>query len=422
MSLNAVVDEHGTVERWHSELPLFIVCAMVSAVLWVLLAVSIIGLAYSLVLGAFFFVAHVAFVSYVKGNAVRIGPEQFPDLHAAVERLSRRVGLTRTPDAYVMESGGALNAFATRFLRSNIIVLFSDLLEACGDDVAARDMIIAHELGHIRAGHLRWHWLLLPSAIVPFLGSALSRAREYTCDRYGLHGAGDRDGALRGLTILAAGGKLAGQVNRRALARQRDDLNTGWMTIGEWLASHPPLAKRIAALDPSLLSGWHPSYAGPVRAIAIMGAIPLLGAIGITAAILAGSQLLSPLEWLWDNELAAASAALTPTSDATVTDPEAATKKAEDDMRLLAGIAAKQLETTKELPEDWDALIKACAAQNGCATPPTDPFDGAPYGYINHDSYFMLYSSGRDGEPQSDDDIVYDSRAGQFVRGWATSR
>lgn len=145
-----------------------------------------------------------------------------------------------------------MNALAMRFIRMHMVVLLSDLLEACGDNAAARDMIIGHELGHIRAGHLRARWLRMPASFVPFLGSALSRARELTCDRYGCAAAGDRDGALTGLAILAAGPQYGPQVNIGALMRQRHDLRSAWMLIGEWLGSHPPRSKRIWALAPEL--------------------------------------------------------------------------------------------------------------------------------------------------------------------------
>src|SRR5258705_8404543 len=145
------------------------------------------------------------------------------------------------PETYLMQAGGSLNAFATRFLRSHMVVLFSDLLEACGDNTAARDMIIAHELGHIKSGHLRWRWFLLPAGVIPFLTSALSRAREYTCDRYGLAGAGNADGAGLGLAILAAGASHGPLVNRAELVRQRVTVSrSGWMTLGEWFGTHPP--------------------------------------------------------------------------------------------------------------------------------------------------------------------------------------
>src|SRR5262249_33428934 len=155
---------------------------------------------------------------------IRLGPDQFPDLHASVETMAKRMGFEKTPEAYLMQQGGALNALATKFFKSNMIVLFSDLIEACGENTAAQDMIVAHELGHLKEGHLKWHWFLLPGLLCPFLGQALSRAREYTCDRYGLAGAGDKKGGLIGLTILAAGAERGPQVNLKAMALQVERL------------------------------------------------------------------------------------------------------------------------------------------------------------------------------------------------------
>ena len=275
------------VERWPSELPLQAVCILVSLGIYALLVLSIVGAVYAAAFAVLFLAAQAVLVAYVRGSAVRLGPEQFPELHRRVLDIARRIDLDDVPDAYLMQAGGALNAFATRLLGLNVIVLYSELLAACGDNAAARDMIIGHELGHIKAGHLQLRWLLAPSMLVPFLGTALSRAREYTCDRYGLAGAGDLTGALLGLTVLAAGGKHAPAVNRRALALQRADLNTGWLTIGEWLGSHPPLAKRLAALDPTLVQGTKMPLAGRLRGLLIVGVFALVVAAGIVIAALA---------------------------------------------------------------------------------------------------------------------------------------
>ena len=285
-----------SVERWPSELPLQALCILASLGIYLLLAITVIGIVYAVAFAVFFFIAHAAFVAYVRGSAVRLGPEQFPDLHRRVQELGERIGLNDVPDSYLMQAGGVLNAFATRFLGLNLIVLYSDLLEACGDNEAARDMIIAHELGHIKAGHVRLRWLIAPGMAIPFLGTALSRAREYTCDRYGLVGAGDKGGALLGLTVLAAGGKHAPQVNQRALARQREDLNTGWLTIGEWLSTHPPLAKRLAALEPALLTGVQNSYAGRLRALAIVGTLGLVVVGGGVYAAMKIPQFMKEVE------------------------------------------------------------------------------------------------------------------------------
>jgi Zn-dependent protease with chaperone function len=269
------------VERWPTELPLQALCILVSLGIYAVLLISVVGIVYALGFALFFFVAHAILMAHVRGSAVRLGPNQFPELHRRVLEIARRLGMDDVPDAYLMQAGGALNAFATRFLGLEVIVLYSDLLEACGDNEAARDMIIAHELGHLKAGHLRLRWLIAPAMLVPFLGTALSRAREYTSDRFGLAGAGDRSGALLGLAVLAAGGRHAPAVNRQALALQRADLNTGWLTIGEWLGTHPPLAKRLAALEPALVEGAEVPVAGRLRAAAIVGGFLLVIVVGL---------------------------------------------------------------------------------------------------------------------------------------------
>lgn len=221
-----------SVRRWPTERPLFYLNGLVAVALWfsfVRLSPQMLGwVALFIGLVAIMNLAHVA---HIRGSAVRLGPNQFPEIYARVEELVRRMGLRRMPEVYLSQHDGAINAFATRFLRSHLVVLFADLLEACGQNTAARDMIIGHELGHIRAGHLRGHWLLLPAGFVPFLGSALSRAREYTCDRYGRAAAGNEEGALLGLTILAAGGTYAPLVDRAALASQHVALQRGWMLV-----------------------------------------------------------------------------------------------------------------------------------------------------------------------------------------------
>src|SRR5262249_2297617 len=221
--LNLQDPEPIHVTRWPTERPLLMLNAFAAAGLWFLFVRSFQSMTYLPLWAAILGLMNLAFVAVIRGSAVRLGADQFPELPARVAEVARRMGMRRVPDVYLMQHDGALNAFAMRFLRAHMIVLFSDLLEACGENTAARDMIIGHELGHIRAGHLRGRWLLMPASFVPFLGSALSRAREYTCDRYGCAAAGDPDGALLGLTILSAGGRYGPLVNRAALVEQRRD-------------------------------------------------------------------------------------------------------------------------------------------------------------------------------------------------------
>jgi Zn-dependent protease with chaperone function len=272
--------ERIAIKPWPSETPLKVAVVVVSLIVWLALIVSIFGIIYAVLIGLFLFATHLLFVATVRGNAVRIGPNQYPELYSRVEHLCRDAGLGYIPETYVMQAGGALNALATKFLRSRMIIIFSDLLDACENDEHAQEMIIGHEIGHIRRGHLDAYWFLLPGLWVPFLGAAYSRAREYTCDRYGYALAGDRAGALKGLAILSAGKNYGRRVNYSALVKQRETLDTGFMTLGTWLMSHPPVCDRMAALDRTLAADLPRSNRGRVRALLLLGLIAVVFAGG----------------------------------------------------------------------------------------------------------------------------------------------
>ena len=263
-----------------SEVPLRVFLMIVAIALWILFVVSIIGLVYGIILGLFFFFAHLVLIAHVRGSSIKLGPQQMPALHERVAKIAHRIGMKRVPDVYLQQSGGVLNAFATRFGRRRFVVLYSDLVRACGDNLDALDFIVGHELGHIHRGHLNWRWLLAPALFVPFLGTAYSRACEYTCDRYGFQAPSDPNRSLDGLCILAAGPQFVPYVNRQAFVDQHDDLNTAFMKLGEWFGTHPPLAKRVAALAPNLELDYRNSAAATLGALVmafVLFALPVAG-------------------------------------------------------------------------------------------------------------------------------------------------
>src|SRR5215471_5356476 len=259
-----------TVTPSAAEVPLRVLLLVIGIGLWIVFILSVVGLVYGLMLGVLFFFAHMSLIAHLRGSSIKLGPNQMPELYGRVVELSGRIGLEKVPDVYLRQSGGLLNAFATRFGRARFVVLFSELVHACGDNLNALDFIIAHELGHLHRGHLNWRWLVAPAHIIPFLGSAYSRACEYTCDRYGFQASNDPNRSLDGLCILAAGPQFAPYVNRQAFVAQRDDLNTAFMKLGQWFATHPPLAKRVAALAPDL----EPAYGN--SALATFGALVMV--------------------------------------------------------------------------------------------------------------------------------------------------
>jgi hypothetical protein len=187
-------------------------------------------------------------IAHIKGHGVKLSERQLPEIYARVAAASEKLGLDRVPEVYIMQAGGALNAFATKLTSRNFVVIYSDLLEACGEDGNEIDMIIGHEVGHLALGHLKWLWILIPARIVPLLGAAYSRACEYSCDRCGFEAAGNMEGATRGLAILAAGGKYGKILDMRAYVSQIEDTTGFWASIYELNATHPYLPKRIGAL------------------------------------------------------------------------------------------------------------------------------------------------------------------------------
>jgi hypothetical protein len=306
-----------------------------------------------------------------------------------------------------MQQNGAMNAFAMRFLRTHMVVLLSDLLEACGDNAAARDMIIGHELGHIRAGHLRGRWLLMPASFVPFLGSALSRAREYTCDRYGCTAAGDRDGALLGLAILSAGGRYGPLVNRGALVGQRRDLRSAWMLVGEWLGSHPPLSKRVWALAPDL------EAAGPVPARTTL--IGLRVAVAAVVVLVVGVGAVSAYLPQFGMKRADASRPYRrPAANAE--------QQVGRDLARLKSFVEAERQHGRPVPWDvWDLYTRWEETHPHDASP-IDSFSGYWYDYESHGDSYRIWSTGPDGENHTADDIVLESGSGAATHRRFVSR
>lgn len=270
------------------ERSLFMLSAVLSGIFWLVLLVATFGLLllYVLLFFVIYLFAQSAFVSYLRGTAVRITPQQFPDLHQRVQACAAKLGMKEAPDAYLLHADGAFNALATRFLGRDFIVLFSDVVDALEANPAAVNFYIGHELGHIHRKHLIWGPLLFPAGILPLLGAAYSRAREYTCDRYGLATCDNPQDAVMGLAALAAGGKRWRTMSKDSYVAQTTATSGFWMSFHELIGDYPWLTKRLAAIN--ALAGKQ-SYRAPRRSIGatfLALFVPRLGVGGGAGAVI----------------------------------------------------------------------------------------------------------------------------------------
>jgi Zn-dependent protease with chaperone function len=201
---------------------------------------------YVILIVVYLFFRFGVLIGYLKGNAIKLNKNQFPDIYEIVVNQSENLGLTSIPSVYIMQSGGVLNAFAARFLGRNYIVLYSEIVEVSYEkDKNIIGFIIGHELGHIKRKHMMKNMLLWPSYLIPFLGAAYSRACEYTCDNIG-H-ALCPSGMKNGLLVLASGKGIFKKVNMKEYLYQDMSEDGFWKWFAEKVSTHPNLTKRLAS-------------------------------------------------------------------------------------------------------------------------------------------------------------------------------
>ncbi|HBZ05013.1 M48 family metalloprotease [Massilia sp.] len=235
---------------YKNEKTLFVLMLVLSLLVWagLVLGLGWAVLSYALMFFLFYCFAQSALISYIKGTGVRITAEQFPDLDRQILACCAKLGLEREPEAYLLQMGGSLNAFATRFLGRDFLVLYTDVVDGLHDNPDALNFYIGHEIGHIKRKHLSWATVLLPASMLPLVGAAYSRAREYTCDRHGLAACEQAINAEFGMAALAAGGRRWRTMNKSAYIEQSRETEGFWMSFHELVGDYPWLVKRMAAV------------------------------------------------------------------------------------------------------------------------------------------------------------------------------
>lgn len=288
--------------------------------------------------------AQAIMMASIRTNGVRITSQQFPEAFAIAQEQCARMGFAVVPDIYVMESSGILNAFASRFFGRNMIVLYSDLFEMIQSGGEKElTFVIAHELAHIKRNHLTKRLLIIPALWFPFIGEAYSRACEYTCDRMAAYFTNDAEAAMNGLTVLAIGKSLYKRVDREQYLLQSSYEKGFFVWLAEKLSSHPPLPKRIHAIQQfaGISSGivFKTSPIGLV--IALVAALVIVGTV--SAGIIFSKSLDSFMSYLSEAQ----------------SDKDLLGAASEADLERVQSILAAGIDPNVTDEEGWTALMWA---------------------------------------------------------------
>ena len=206
-----------------------------------------------------------------QGNAVRIGPAQFPKLWHLHNEVVTTFDWPTVPELYVSQTP-FFNAGAYG-IDKPFIVIHSAAIELLDDDELR--VLLSHELGHVMSGHALYRTIAailalislgaLPTlaglAVLPIRLAFLewSRKSELSADRAGLLGAQDIVAAQRVDMKMAGGGRgdgFAGQLNVDAFMQQAHEyaasgegLDVVYKLLSTLALTHPMHTVRAAELQ-----------------------------------------------------------------------------------------------------------------------------------------------------------------------------
>ena len=212
-----------------------------------------------------------------QGNAVRVGPTQFPKLWHLHTEACTTFDWPTPPELYVSQTP-FFNAGAYG-IDEPFIVLHSAAIELLDDDELRA--LLAHELGHVMSGHALYRTIAAILALVslgalPVVASIAvlpirlaflewSRKAELSADRAGLLGVQDIVAAHRLDMKMAGGGRgegFAGQMNVEAFMAQAHEyasagegLDVVYKVLSTLALTHPMHTVRAAELQRWVAAG-----------------------------------------------------------------------------------------------------------------------------------------------------------------------
>jgi Zn-dependent protease with chaperone function len=212
-----------------------------------------------------------------QGNAVRVGPTQFPKLSHLHTEVCTTFDWPAVPELYVTQTP-VFNAGAYG-IDTPFIVVHTAAIELLDDDELR--VLLSHELGHVISGHSLYRTIaailaLVSLGVLPVLAELVvlpirlaflewSRKSELSADRAGLLGSQDVIAAQRLDMKMAGGGRgdgFAGQLNVDACMQQAHEyasssegLDVVYKLLSTLALTHPMHTVRAAELQRWVGSG-----------------------------------------------------------------------------------------------------------------------------------------------------------------------
>jgi Zn-dependent protease with chaperone function len=203
-------------------------------------------------IGTIWLVKQLAYALF-RGNAVQVGPAQFPDIHDRIVEAENRLGLTQGVASFVVRNGD-LNAFFYRVSGRKFLIIHSTMVEDMTPEEL--DFIILRFLGYLRARQVDLGWIAQTVDVlnaVPILGlltRSYDRAAVLSGDRIGAYACESTDTARSALAKFAVGAKLEPQFSLTAYLNQAQEFRQSpWNFLSRLWRTHPHLTDRISELD-----------------------------------------------------------------------------------------------------------------------------------------------------------------------------
>ncbi|MEM9656381.1 MAG: M48 family metallopeptidase [Actinomycetota bacterium] len=206
--------------------------------------------------------AGVIFIRYFYwkniADGVEITDHQLPEVHAIYRDLVEEMSVHPSPRLYLANGNGALNAFASKCqVRRSYVVIWSDLIDIAYEhgDFAGIKFVLAHELGHIKCGHVDlWRQAIMAVPRLIFFGRTVIRAQEYTADRCAAYYAPE---GAHSMMVLFAGKRMYRHCSidacRASIANHKDGF---WLKVANLLSDHAVGWRRIEPLANIETNGW----------------------------------------------------------------------------------------------------------------------------------------------------------------------